>query len=99
MKPLTLDKALRLHEILGAHIPEFDGDDALEFIGKIISNIRQSEHPEKYVDALMIMSGKTLNELRSFSSDKRLELFTESLIENKVIQLKFFCNKVGFSDG
>ena len=97
MKPLTLDKALQLHEILGTHIPEFDEDGALEFIGKIVSNIRQSNQHKDYVDAVMLMSGSEWNEVKQMSSEKVLELFTKGLVENKIVYLEDFCNKTGYN--
>ena len=97
MKPLTLDEALRLHEILGSHIPEFEEDDALEFIGKIVSNIRQSNQHKDYVDAVMLMSGKEWDEVKQMEHEEVLELFIVGLTDNKIVQLKSFCDKVGFN--
>ena len=97
MKPLTLDEALQLHEILGSHIPEFEEDDALEFIGKIVSNIRQSNQHKDYVDAVMLMSGKEWDEVKQMEYEEVLELFIVGLTDNKIVQLKSFCDKVGFN--
>jgi hypothetical protein len=51
MEALTLDKAIELYEILGAHIPDVESEDidATEFIGKIVHNIRESEQHKDYV--------------------------------------------------
>ena len=97
MKPLTLDKALQLHEILGTHIPEFEDDDALEFIGKIVSNISQSNQHKDYVDAVMLMSGKEWDEVKQMNSEDVLEMFVAGLSENKIVRLKDFCDKMGYS--
>ena len=99
MKPLTLDKALQLHEILGLHIPEFEEDNALEFIGKIVDNIRQSNQHKDYVDAVMLMSGKEWDEVKQMNSEDVLELFIAGLMENKIVYLKDFCKKMGYSYG
>jgi hypothetical protein len=43
MDTLTIDKALELHRIIGKHIPELDeNEDALQFIGKIVNSIQDS---------------------------------------------------------
>jgi hypothetical protein len=97
MKPLTLNKAVLLYEILGEHIPEFSDDEPLEFIGKIVSNIRQSNRHKDYVDAVMLMSGSDWEEVKQMDSDDVLELFIEGLMENKVVRLKDFFEKIGYS--
>ena len=97
MKPLTLDKAILLYEVLGEHIPEFDEEDVLQFIGKIVDNIIQSDRHKDYVDATMLMSGKEWNEIKEMESEEVLSLFTEGLAENKIIRLKSFFDKAGYS--
>ena len=98
MDSLTLDKALELYEILGAYIPEVkDKDiDALEFIGKIVRNIRNSGKHQNYVDAVMLMSNKEWEELKTFEFNEVLSLFIEGLSINKIVSLEVFCKKVGF---
>lgn len=98
MKTLTLDKALELYEILGAHIPDVDDKDvdALEFIGKIVKDIRESNEHQNYVDAVMLMSDKKWEEVKTLESNDVLELFIEGLSMNKIISLKTFCDEIGF---
>ena len=98
MEALTLDKAMELYELLGAHIPEVDAtDDPLEFIGKITSSIVASEQHKDYTDAIMLMSGKEWEGVKIMTSDEVLELFIDGLLTNKIVSLKLFCNKMGFS--
>ena len=100
MKSLTLDKALELYEILGAHIPEANKDtDAWDFIGKIVKDINSSSDHAAYTLAIELMSGKTLQELSEMNSGGRLTLFTEGLIQNKILDLVSFCKNVGFNYG
>ena len=101
MESLTLDKALELYEILGAHIPDVKNENinALEFIGKIVRNIRESEKHQNYVDAVMLMSGKEWKELKIFESDEVLSLFIEGLSVNRIVDLKVFCKEIGFNYG
>ena len=68
-------------------------------IGKIVNDIRESDHPQNYVDAIMLMTEKTLDEIRTLSSEERLELFISGMVENKIVQLKSFCDGIGFSNG
>ncbi|MHA2219585.1 MAG: hypothetical protein ACXACY_27070 [Candidatus Hodarchaeales archaeon] len=98
MESLTLDRALELYEILGVYVPEVDDKDtdALEFIGKIINNVNNSDDKGAYTVALELMSGNTLYELKEMSSEERINLFTGGLIQNKILDLKYFCEQVGF---
>lgn len=97
MKPLPLDKALELHGILSIHIPDEIGDDSLEFIGKIIKNIRESERHKDYVDAVMLMTELDFSEITQMSSEDVLELFTEGLATNKILSLNEFCKRLGIN--
>ena len=102
MKPLTLDKAVELHEILGIHIPKLDevyGKDALKFIGKIVDNIKESNRHEDYANAVVLMTSKEWDKIKLLQSNDILELFVEGLSVNKIVQLKSFCDKVGFANG
>jgi hypothetical protein len=98
MEALTFSKAMELYELLGAHIPEVGEDeaDALEFIGKIVHNIRESEQHKDYVDAVMLMSDKEWEEVKTLTSDEVLDLFIDGLSMNKIITLTAFCDKEGF---
>jgi hypothetical protein len=100
MDILTIDKALELHSILSKYVPdESDEKDATKFIGKIVSNIRESNQPQDYVNAIMLMSGKGWNEIKDMEFDEVLELFIIGLRENQIVNLKSFCDKIGFSYG
>ncbi len=98
MESLTLDKAMELYELLGSHIPELEGNDidALGFIGRIVDDINASGHHEAYTLSIELMSGKTLQDLREMIPEEILSLFTEGLMQNRILDLKSFCGKAGF---
>ena len=98
--PLTLDKALQLYDILGKHLPEIDDDiDALEFIGTIVKGIRESGQHKDYTDSVMLMSNKSWEEIKEMQFDDVLELFIDGMATNKIIELKSFCETMGYSYG
>lgn len=99
MNPLTLDKAFQLYDIIGKYVPEIDEDSkALEFIGTIVRNIKDSNNHRDYVDAVILMSDKSWDEVKELKFDEVLELFIEGLSVNKIIELKSFCEDIGYSD-
>jgi len=100
MKPLTLDKAVELYKILRSHIPDITEDEtAVEFIGKIIDSIKNSDRHDDYVDAVVLMSEKDWDELKFFDSKDILQLFIDGLSINKVVRLKSFFDVMGFDNG
>lgn len=101
MEALTFSKAMELYELLGAHIPDVEDEniDALDFIGKIVDDINASGHHEAYTLSIELMSGKTLQDLQEMASDDILDLFVDGLMQNRILDLKAFCDKVGFSYG
>lgn len=100
MKPLRLDKAVELYKILRSHIPDVaDDETAIEFIGKIIDSIKDSEHHDDYVDAVVLMSEKDWDEIKLLDSGAILQLFIDGLSINKVVRLKSFFDVMGFDNG
>ena len=100
MNSLTLDKALELYEILGTHIPDVGGKDVdvLEFIGKIVRSMKESNEHQNYIDAVILMSNKKWEEVKILEASEVLNLFIDGLSVNKIVDLKAFCDGVGFSD-
>jgi len=98
MEALTLSKAIELYELLGKHVPKVEDEnmDALDFIDKIVHNIRESKQPKDYTDAIMLMSGRDWEELKELEFDKVLSLFIEGLFINRIMKLKMFCEITGF---
>ncbi|MHA2201823.1 MAG: hypothetical protein ACXABN_18285, partial [Candidatus Thorarchaeota archaeon] len=77
---------------------ESEDIDATEFIGKIVHNIRESEQHKDYVDAVMLMSGKPWEEMKELDPIDVLNLFTEGLSTNRIVNLKSFCKEIRFGD-
>jgi len=73
--------------------------DVWDFIGKIVRDINSSGDHIAYTLAIELMSDKTLQDLQEMDSADRLKLFTEGLIQNRILKLKFFCEQVGFKHG
>jgi len=91
---------MELYRIIGKHLPETDENDSgIDFIGKIVENARQSSTPQDYIDAIILLSGESLLSISKMSSDQRLEIFISGLVDNKILQLKAFCNTMGFNHG
>ena len=98
MEALTFNKAIELYELLGKYIPDVnETDEPLEFVGKITGNITRSEQHKDYTDAVMLMSGKSWEEIKQLESEEVLDLFLDGLIANKIAKLKVFCDNIGFS--
>jgi hypothetical protein len=99
MNALTLNKAIELYEILGAHIPDVDNNadiDAMEFIGRIMNSVNSSGNHAAYTLSIELMSDKTLKDLQEMNSQERLELFVDGLVQNKIYSLALFCRNIGF---
>jgi len=92
MKPLNLEKALELYNIIGKFLPENPeiGTEILDFVGIIIENIKQSGEYRRYVEAVSIMSGKEISDILEFEYQIILELFIKGLVENRILDLKEF---------
>jgi hypothetical protein len=98
MEALTFSKAMELYELLGSHIPDIDEtDDPLEFVSKITGNITKSGQHEDYTNAVILMSGRSWEEIKQLKSEEVLNLFIDGLLINKIATLKVFCEKLGFS--
>jgi hypothetical protein len=96
MKPLNLEKALKLYDLLGEYIPdEIDETQFIDFVGKIVHNIREDE-PSTFIDALVLMTGHSEDEILEFPPEYGLKLFMNGLIINDVIRLKEFCREIHY---
>jgi hypothetical protein len=49
--------------------------------------------------AVILMSGQSWEEIKILTSEEVLELFVEGLATNRIVQLKYFCDEVGFKHG
>lgn len=98
MKPLTLDKAMQLYDLIGEYIPNItsENEDSLHFIGTIINNIKDSGNHQAYIDAVSLMSNTSVEELLKTDYKNVLNLFMEGLVENQILSLQAFCRGIGY---
>lgn len=96
MKPLNLHKALQLYDLLGEHIPVTPCQDGIEFIGTIINHIVDTNKHADFMNALLLMTDVSQEELLLLKPEEVISLFAECLAENKILQLVDFCKKVGY---
>ena len=90
---LSTDKALALYGLLKPHLPnEIDG--GLEYVGNIVKSMEVD--PPVYLDALVLMTGITREELAKKEIDDLFNLFVSGLGKNNVGALKNFCVSLGF---
>lgn len=93
MEKLSTEKALQLMAILYPYLPE-TAEDGLDFIGKIVSNIKNTK-PVDYVDALSIMLNNSVDDiLTHYSPEDSVELFGMALVENNIVDLKNFYERL-----
>lgn len=96
MKPLNLRKALQLYDLLGNYIPSTPCQDGIEFIGIIIDNIIEANKHADFMNALLLMTEVSQEELLLLKPPEVVSLFAECLAENKILDLVDFCEKVGY---
>lgn len=96
MKPLSIDKAFRLYEILAPYLPDEVGDD-FNFVGTIIENIKNSGNHRAYIEAIALMADMSFEEVLQYDPiSEAPSMFAEGLLYNNIIALKDFCEKVGY---
>lgn len=63
----------------------------IDFIDIIIDNIDKSNTPERFGEILLVISNKTIDEIKDFSGSDTIKLFAEKWQENDVYNLIKFC--------
>ena len=94
---LNTRDAVQLYSLLAPHLPEDKPEDALEFINQIVESIIENDQHSDFTDALILIYGKTLEELSEMLPEQILALFVKGLEENKIVLLQDFMQKVGFN--
>ena len=94
---LNTREATQLYKILALHLPEDKPEEALEFIDQIVESIIENDQHSDFTDALILIYGKTLEELSEMLPEQILALFVKGLEENKIVLLQDFMQKVGFN--
>jgi hypothetical protein len=98
MNHLNLTDALKLYNVLRPHLPDYkEGDDPLEYFSIIIKSIKKSERYKDYTDALSIMTGMSSSEILKFESEEILQTFMNSLVENRIVNLREFAKRIEYN--
>jgi len=93
---LPIAKAFELYDILGKYLPEFSEDThILDFIGTIVDSI-VDDKSTAFIDALCLMTGKSVEVIADFPSEMHLKLFATGLTINDIVSLREFCKDVGY---
>jgi hypothetical protein len=87
---LNIRKAFELAKLLQHHIPDELDTDILDFVGKIVSSIRQSDEPEIFAESLILMYDLSDDQIAALSGIDAIKSFTIGLQENKIVSLKEF---------
>ena len=91
---LSTNDAFRVYYLLEPYLPESVSNDLLEFIGTMVSNLKENA-PEAYVDALGLMLGKSREEvLEEIAPEESFILFVEKLEDNSLLSLREFVRKL-----
>lgn len=97
-KILNLKDALLLYDLIGKHVPKNidENTDVLNFVGKIINSIIDTNEHKRYIEAIILTSGKSQNEILSLEINDAVILFSEGLIANHIVLLCKFCEDLGY---
>lgn len=98
MDSLCIRDALELHHIVSPYLPDVVDDNPLEVIHQTIRNMKDN-NPRAYLDSILLMSKKTVEELMAMNSDDILSLFIDGLVANQIASLDVFCNRLGVKHG
>ena len=99
MKILNLDEALQLYDLLGEYLPdEEEPNSIINFVGKIVNNIKENSRPEIYIQSISLMSDFSEDDLLSMTSEQVLQLFIQGVMENQLPSLKKFCETIGYKN-
>ena len=95
---LTLDKALRLYDVMKPYVNEVveENLNSLDFIQGIIHQMNQ-QNPRDYCEVVSIMTNKPIKDVvDTMSTQERFLAFVEGLAENKIVSLVKMVEKVGY---
>lgn len=95
---LNLNDAFHLYELINPFLPETTEEmELLEFAGKIVDNIIQTENHTKFVEILGLMYSKSREEILQIKPEDAIVMFMEGLVENNILWLKKFCMVIGYA--
>lgn len=97
---LKFKEAIELYRMVKDYLPEIPEIDvnSLEFTGKIVKNIRNSEHPEDYVRIVVLLTGISKYQLIRMTPSEVVSLFIEGMMENNILDLAKFFSRMNYAD-
>lgn len=96
MLPLSLPEALHLHRVIAPYLPEQTPDTlTLDYMRDVVDAMRLRA-PEAYIRCIEIMMGKPFEEVLEMPSYDLLDIFTGGLQVNRILELKQFCEELGY---
>jgi hypothetical protein len=98
MSALSIEKAIRLYHMLEYFLPTDTSpeDTVMQFVSKIVYNIKTTNQHRVYVEALALMQETTVeNIIATYTPEESLQEFYTGLKENQILTLKEFCTRVG----
>ena len=87
---LNIKDAFRLYSLLKNHLPEKVDSDVLQFVGTIIDSMIANGEHKNYTIAIQMMNNIMLSEIAEMKPLEVVTMFTEGLIENKIMKLHAF---------
>lgn len=94
---LNLHDALKLYDLVGHHLPDIDPtENVIGFIGTIIDAIVDAGEHRNYVDALVLLTGKPMDEVLQMKPLDALAEFSDGLAMNNILLLKRFAMELGY---
>jgi hypothetical protein len=96
MTTLNIKDALELYKLIGKFVPK-DLDEntiILDFIDTIIDNIKKSGELEKFGEVIILMTQKSPDDLKKLNGFELIQLFSDKLVENRIIELISFCKRL-----
>lgn len=88
---------MELYDLIGKYLPKRSGEEhILDFIGKIVDNVVEAKSTA-YIEAICLMTKRSVSEIVELPSERRLELFSIGLITNGIFDLDKFCKDINYA--
>ena len=94
---LSIKDMFRLWRLVGDHLPDEVGEDIVDFVGTIVDSMINKNQLTNYADAIMLVSGKSLDELVTIPPQDKIELFAKGLADNNIMLFKDVIKRTGFN--
>jgi len=84
---LNTKDALQLAKWLAPHVLDEVDDDLLDFTGRIVESLKDSDGNEVFARSVMLMGDLTIDEINNMSGVEIVSAFIDGLAENHIISL------------